>query len=160
MVLEYDNVIFTVIEVAGRVIGIHDQIAIRGPGDEDIGVVPRRFAKQLILVRELYGLFDRCDACSGHLRVLKIGTVLNYSLKFVFIRRKVGDDNDLRHAHATHLLASGVHPKVASERLGHSKAGLTLDTYSHVLPNMQADAAALVDEALAAALKKRGEGIR
>ena len=30
MVLEYDNVIFTVIEVAGRVIGIHDQIAIRG----------------------------------------------------------------------------------------------------------------------------------
>jgi len=68
--------------------------------------------------------------------------------------------HDLRHAHATHLLAAGVHPKVASERLGHSKVGITLDTYSHVLPNMQADAAALVDEALSAALKKRGEGIR
>jgi integrase len=63
--------------------------------------------------------------------------------------------HDLRHTHATHLLASGVHPKVASERLGHSKVGLTLDTYSHVLPNMQADAAALVDDALQAALQSR-----
>ena len=64
--------------------------------------------------------------------------------------------HDLRHAHATHLLASGVHPKMASERLGHSKVGITLDLYSHVLPNMQADAAAIVDGALRAALKKRG----
>ena len=63
--------------------------------------------------------------------------------------------HDLRHAHATHLLASGVHPKVASERLGHSKVGITLDLYSHVLPNMQADAAALVDGALRAVLNKR-----
>lgn len=45
--------------------------------------------------------------------------------------------HDLRHAHATHMLSSGVHPKIASERLGHSKIGITLDLYSHVLPNMQ-----------------------
>jgi hypothetical protein len=45
--------------------------------------------------------------------------------------------------------------KVASERLGHSKVGITLDLYSHVLPNMQIDAAALVDEALQAAVQKR-----
>jgi len=63
--------------------------------------------------------------------------------------------HDLRHAHATHLLASGVHPKVASERLGHSKVGITLDLYSHVLPGMQEDAAARVDEALRAALNRR-----
>jgi integrase len=63
--------------------------------------------------------------------------------------------HDLRHAHATHMLSSGVHPKIASERLGHSKIGITLDLYSHVLPNMQADAAAIVDEALRAALNKR-----
>jgi integrase len=63
--------------------------------------------------------------------------------------------HDLRHAHATHLLSSGVHPKVASERLGHSKVGITLDLYSHVLPGMQEDAAARVDDALRAALKKR-----
>jgi len=65
--------------------------------------------------------------------------------------------HDLRHAHATHLLASGVHPKVASERLGHSQVGITLNLYSHVLPGMQADAASRVDVALRAALNKRRE---
>jgi integrase len=59
--------------------------------------------------------------------------------------------HDLRHAHATHLLASGAHPRVASERLGHSKIGITLDLYSHVMPGMQEDAAARVDAALKAA---------
>ncbi|HEY5378692.1 MAG TPA: tyrosine-type recombinase/integrase [Pseudolabrys sp.] len=65
--------------------------------------------------------------------------------------------HDLRHAHATHLLASGVHPKVASERLGHSKVGITLDLYSHVLPGMQADAAAKVDDAYNVALQSRAK---
>ena len=59
--------------------------------------------------------------------------------------------HDLRHGHATHLLASGVHVKVASERLGHSKVGITLDLYSHVLPGMQEDAVAKVDAAFQAA---------
>jgi len=53
----------------------------------------------------------------------------------------------LRHAHATSMLDSGVHIKVASERLGHSTTGITLDLYSHVLPGMQEDAAAQVDAA-------------
>jgi integrase len=63
--------------------------------------------------------------------------------------------HDLRHSHATHLLAAGVHPKIASERLGHSKIGITLDLYSHVLPGMQAEAAAAVDGALQAAQQRR-----
>jgi integrase len=63
--------------------------------------------------------------------------------------------HDLRHSHATHLLASNIHPKIASERLGHSKVGITLDLYSHVLPGMQEDAAARVDGALRAALNTR-----
>jgi integrase len=63
--------------------------------------------------------------------------------------------HDLRHTHATHMLASGVHPKVASERLGHSRVGITLDLYSHVTEGMQADAVALVDAAMAKALQKR-----
>jgi len=45
--------------------------------------------------------------------------------------------HDLRHCHATLLLQQGVHPKVVQERLGHSTVGMTLDTYSHVLPGMQ-----------------------
>lgn len=48
---------------------------------------------------------------------------------------------DLRHTHATLLLLAGVHPKVVSERLGHSNITITLNTYSHVLPNMQQAAA-------------------
>lgn len=58
----------------------------------------------------------------------------------------------LRHTHATQLLANGVHPKVASERLGHSTIGITLDLYSHVMPGMQADAAEQVDGALRSAI--------
>lgn len=49
--------------------------------------------------------------------------------------------HDLRHAAATLLLQAGVHPKVVSERLGHSTITLTLDTYSHVIPALDADAA-------------------
>jgi integrase len=67
--------------------------------------------------------------------------------------------HDLRHAHATHMLAAGIHPKVASERLGHSRVGITLDLYSHVLPGMQEDAAARVDEAFQIAQKNRAENI-
>jgi integrase len=49
--------------------------------------------------------------------------------------------HDLRHTHATLLLAAGVHPKVIQERLGHSQISLTLDTYSHVIPSLQTEAA-------------------
>jgi integrase len=44
------------------------------------------------------------------------------------------------------MLQQGVHPKIVSERLGHASIGITLDTYSHVLPAMQQEAAAAFDE--------------
>jgi len=56
--------------------------------------------------------------------------------------------HDLRHTHATLMLRQGVHPKVVSERLGHSSVAITLDTYSHVLPGIQAAAAQRFDEGL------------
>jgi len=56
--------------------------------------------------------------------------------------------HDLRHTHATHLLEQNIHPKIVSERLGHSTIALTLDTYSHVLPNMQEEAASVTDKLL------------
>jgi integrase len=62
--------------------------------------------------------------------------------------------HDLRHTHATHMLAASIHPKIASERLGHSKVGITMDLYSHVLPGMQAEAAKKVGDALSAAMVK------
>jgi integrase len=52
--------------------------------------------------------------------------------------------HDLRHTHATLMLGAGVHPKVVQERLGHASIQITLDTYSHVIPGMQADAAVKV----------------
>jgi integrase len=49
--------------------------------------------------------------------------------------------HDLRHTWATLALSAGVHPKIVSERLGHATIAITLDTYSHVSPGMQQDAA-------------------
>ena len=42
--------------------------------------------------------------------------------------------HDLRHAHASLMLQQGTHPKIVSERLGHSGVGITLNLYSHVTP--------------------------
>jgi integrase len=61
----------------------------------------------------------------------------------------------LRHSHASHLLAANIHPKVVQERLGHSGIGITMDLYSHLMPNMQTEAAAAVDGAMRAALNNR-----
>jgi integrase len=56
--------------------------------------------------------------------------------------------NDLRHAHAVHLLSSGVHVKVASERLGHSSVGVTAQLYAHAMLGAQEDAVSRLDFAL------------
>ena len=49
--------------------------------------------------------------------------------------------HDLRHTHASLMLAEGVHLKIVSERLGHSSIAITADTYSHVQPTVQRGAA-------------------
>jgi integrase len=56
--------------------------------------------------------------------------------------------HDLRHTHASLLLALGVPMKVVSERLGHSTIRMTLDTYAHLLPGQDADAAARFERLL------------
>ena len=56
--------------------------------------------------------------------------------------------HDLRHTHATFMLKAGIHPKVVSERLGHSSIRITLDTYSHMLPGLQEAAAQRFDDFL------------
>lgn len=54
---------------------------------------------------------------------------------------------DARHTAASLLMASGLSPKVASERLGHANVNITLNIYSHVLPGMQEEASAILDRA-------------
>jgi integrase len=56
--------------------------------------------------------------------------------------------HDLRHTCATLMLAVGANPKVAQETLGHANVTITLDTYSHLLPNMQDEVAEKVNELL------------
>lgn len=71
---------------------------------------------------------------------------------FIKIVRRAGLDgvrlHDLRHTHATLMLKQGIHPKVVQERLGHSNIGVTLDTYSHVVPGMGKAAALSFADAL------------
>ena len=59
--------------------------------------------------------------------------------------------HDVRHTHGTLLIKAGVPVKVVSERLGHGNPAFTIDTYQHVLPGMQAEAArtfeSLINEA-------------
>ena len=56
--------------------------------------------------------------------------------------------HDLRHSNATALIAAGVNAKVVQHRLGHSDISVTLNTYTHVLPSMDEDAASKLDQAL------------
>lgn len=58
--------------------------------------------------------------------------------------------HDLRHTAATLMLGRGVHVKVVSEILGHASIAITLDIYAHVLPDMQAQAAEVMESVLGA----------
>lgn len=59
--------------------------------------------------------------------------------------------HDVRHTHASLLMAAGVPVKVVSERLGHASPTFTIETYQHVLPGMQAEAAKLFEHLLTGA---------
>lgn len=80
-----------------------------------------------------------------------------FSKDFKRLATRIGLDHvtlhGLRHTHLTMLLRANVHPKIASERAGHSSVAITLDIYSHAVPNMQEDAARVMDE-----LFKNAEG--
>jgi len=56
--------------------------------------------------------------------------------------------HDLRHTCATLLLSRGTHPKIVQEMLGHANISMMMDTYSHVLPDMQEKAVSAMDDAL------------
>ena len=57
------------------------------------------------------------------------------------------------------MLAAGIHPKVVQERLGHSSISITLDIYSHLMPNMQGEAANAVDGVFRAAINKNSDDV-
>jgi integrase len=61
---------------------------------------------------------------------------------------------DLRHTHASLLIAQGLHPKLISERLGHSSIKLTMDTYGHLFPGADREAASHMDKIFAESAKE------
>ena len=63
--------------------------------------------------------------------------------------------HDLRHTAATLLLAQGVDPRTIMETLGHSQIGMTLNTYGHVMPALQREAAAKMNAVLSPAAERR-----
>lgn len=100
-----------------------------GPAWDDLGLVfanqiGRPIEKQNLLRRSFWPLLERTGL--PHIRF-----------------------HDLRHTAATLLLEQGVHPKVVQERLGHSTISVTMDTYSHVMPTLQREAAEKLDRIFA-----------
>lgn len=91
---------------------------------------------------------------SGFVFTSQIGTQIDAGgLKRTWARlkRQTGLDtrfHDLRHAHASLLIAANVHPKVLQERLRHRNISTTLDVYGHLMPGLQEEAARLIDVAL------------
>jgi integrase len=82
---------------------------------------------------------DSLVFCSGKGTSLNPSNVRNRPFKPLLRRAGLPDltcHAATRHTYATLLLSKGVHLKIVQELLGHAQIGLTLDTYSHVLPGM------------------------
>lgn len=90
----------------------------------------------LVFINEAGGMISRNDCRSSWERIRKLTKMPKLRI------------HDLRHTNASLLLSAGVHAKVVSERLGHSTISLTLDTYSHVAPSLQEEAADKLSEVL------------
>ncbi len=79
---------------------------------------------------------------------IRSGSPARFSGQVVQARKALGEErppvirlHDLRHTHATLLMANGVPVKVVSERLGHASATITLTVYQHAHPGMGREAA-------------------
>lgn len=103
----------------------------------------RAQAQERLLAGELW------DASHGLVFCHEDGTPLHPDRFTAAFKRHVRDaglptlrgPHGLRHTWATLALRAGVHPKVVSDRLGHSTIAVTIDTYSHVAPSLDASAA-------------------
>ena len=101
--------------------------------------IPTSFTKMLLEHKELQPWESELIFPSQNNTPLNERNVITRHFKPILKKAGLPDIRlyDLRHTQATLLLQAGEHPKIVSERLGHSSIQLTLDTYSHVLPNMQ-----------------------
>ncbi|KAF6626983.1 tyrosine-type recombinase/integrase [Paenibacillus sp. EKM208P] len=112
---------------------------------DDVVEVLKKQHEKIKLEKELAGdmYIDNDLVCCTD-----IGNPISPTNIFKIMKKKIGKlglpyirFHDLRHTSASLMLSIGIHPKVVSERLGHSSVVLTLDTYSHLLKSIQSDAA-------------------
>jgi len=97
-----------------------------------------KYENNNFVVSNMFGKpVDTSNFTTRHFKTMLLDASIDRSVKF----------HDLRHTHATILLLEGINPKIVQERLGHSTITMTLDTYSHLLPDMQ-DAAVKALEGL------------
>ena len=128
--------------------------------DPETAAVLKRWRRQQLEERMLWGedwtdtglVFTREDGRAGHTQTVTGVFVRHQHLinkQLTEEARKKGEEpallpqirlHDLRHTHATLLLANDVNPKVISERLGHASVAFTLTVYAHVLPGIQKEA--------------------
>jgi integrase len=102
--------------------------------------------------KQLVKLWRDCDLVFP----TRVGTpisrhnLVTRSFKPLLVRAGLPDIrfHDLRHTCATLMLVVGTNPKVVQEMLGHANVSITLDTYSHLLPNMQGEAVGRLDNLL------------
>lgn len=104
----------------------------------------RKSMRRIDLDNRCMEIFNAIPHKNEYVFSSKIGNFLSYSIITKHFKEMCEKANvpyrsfhTLRHTHASVLLANGVHPKIVQERLGHSRVGITLDTYSHLLPGMQ-----------------------
>lgn len=105
--------------------------------EEEIRMAGKSYEKQGWIFADKRGNFLRPDTASNYWRRLLKRAGLPAMRLY-----------DTRHTHATLLLTAGVNPKIVSARLRHASVGITLDTYSHVLPEVDAGVADTLDEML------------
>jgi len=163
--IDYEARIIRVTQVQKYRKGIDGEPAGLETGEPKTGKSRRAVAMPEILVEELkrHRLEQKKNRLSlggayqdtGLVCCLEDGRPVNNSTlgsAFRNIAHKMGypiSFHDLRHLHATWLVAGGVPLKVVSERLGHTQISITADLYSHVSAEMQKEAARKIDELLA-----------
>jgi integrase len=95
-----------------------------------------------------------CTTTGGPLAATNVTNTFHRLLERASLKRR--RFHDLRHGCASLLLVQGVSMRVVMETLGHSEIGLTMNTYSHVLPQLQREAADMMDDALGKYVTKLG----
>jgi integrase len=126
-------------------------------------VMGRGEASCAALRRQEFGKRPSSRVCSATRARQGNGAALDPETTTRYVRQAVKKSmlpqirlHDLRHTHATLALQAGIHPKVVSDRLGHANISITLDTYSHAIPAMQEEAAALIAELVFASKRVAG----